>query len=77
MSIYPEVNKDLWTAIQVAEFLGVSQKTISNWVSKRQIPYIKIGGRIRGPVRFLPDEVMRWVKKNKRDERNPIITLEY
>lgn len=32
--------------VQLAKEIGVSQRTISNWMQQRKIPYIKVGGRV-------------------------------
>ncbi len=39
---------------QLAERLGVSSRTIENWMAERRIPFCKITDRM---VRFVPQEV--------------------
>jgi excisionase family DNA binding protein len=46
---------------QLSEMLNVKKKTIYDWVHKRKIPYIKLGGLIR----FDPTEIEQWVKSKK------------
>ena len=31
---------------ELAKELGVSQRTIANWMQQRKIPYFKVGGRV-------------------------------
>ena len=52
----------LYKPLQIAEILGVSVRTIYDWVYKRKIPFIKVG-RL---VRFDPDEISEWMKKPAR-----------
>lgn len=42
---------------QVAEYLNVSNGSVSMMVYRRQIPFIKIGGRLR----FDPAEIDAWL----------------
>lgn len=48
---------ELWTAEQVGKFLKVSRKAVYAMVLRRQIPFVKIGYR----VRFFPEEIRQWV----------------
>lgn len=47
----------LLTAKQVSELLEVSVSAVYDWVSRRQIPYVKLGRLIR----FKKNEIFRWV----------------
>lgn len=47
----------LLTIKEVAEVLKVSHRTISDWVYKRKIPYIKVG-RV---VRFDQQKIENWI----------------
>ncbi|MDA0747147.1 MAG: helix-turn-helix domain-containing protein [bacterium] len=49
------------TCFEIAEYLDVTPKTVRNWCSRRQIPYIKLPG---GQVRFLRDQVERFVREH-------------
>ena len=44
---------------QIAKFLGVSVRTISNMIRQRRIPFIKFGGT----VRFDPVKVRKALEK--------------
>jgi len=52
---------------ELAEWLGISPKTIYSWVMMKRIPYVKLG-RL---VKFDPVDIEAWIKENKvpvRDE---------
>ena len=51
----------LWDIRKTSIMLSVSQKTLRDWVYKRQIPFKKVGSL----VRFDPSAIRRWI-----DERN-------
>jgi len=51
------VDEPLWTVRSAAEFLSVSEATVRAWQHAHLLPFIKIGGSIR----FVPDELRRWV----------------
>jgi excisionase family DNA binding protein len=48
----------------MAEYLGVSSKTIRAWVWLKQIPYFKLG-RL---VRFDLQSIDSWIKERRIDE---------
>ena len=50
--------ENLWTVIETANFLNVSDKTIYDWVHKRQIPFLKVNRLLR----FRPSEVAEWLQ---------------
>lgn len=47
----------LFTVSDVSEQLQISIPTIYRWVHKKQIPYVKLGGR----VLFNPEEIQKFV----------------
>ena len=49
---------------QIAKFLGVSVRTISNMIRQRRIPFIKFGGT----VRFDPVKVRKALEKYEIQE---------
>jgi excisionase family DNA binding protein len=51
------LDEPLWTVRSAAEFLSVSEATVRAWQHAHLVPFIKIGGSIR----FVPDELRRWV----------------
>lgn len=50
-------DEPLWTARTTASFLAVSETTLRAWQQAHRVPFLKIGGT----VRFVPDEIRRWV----------------
>lgn len=54
----------LWTAKEVAEFLGVSQKLVYRMAAEGRLPSIQITER--GTRRFDPADMRSWVESKKR-----------
>lgn len=62
--IAPRSAKDqLLNTAQAAELLGLSETTLSTWRSNRraEVPYLKIGGR----VRYKRSDLEAWVKSRR------------
>ena len=53
--------RPLLTVEQAAEWLGMSPAAIRSMVQRRQVPYFKVGRR----VRFDPDHVQRWLNAQR------------
>ena len=53
----------LWTAREVARFLGVHAKTVYDLVARGELPCIRIGKCLR----FSPTELTRWVSARKEE----------
>ncbi|AXB45381.1 helix-turn-helix transcriptional regulator [Amycolatopsis albispora] len=50
----------LWTPDDLAEFLGIPEKTLREWRTKNYGPrWVKMGKH----VRYLPDAVQAWVSQ--------------
>lgn len=49
----------LWDVKEAALKLSVSQKTLRDWIYKKQIPFKKLGNL----VRFVPSEIQKWIEK--------------
>jgi excisionase family DNA binding protein len=64
------IAEQLLTPQQVSEWLQVKLSTIYKWTAIGYIPYVKLGGKTRGSVRFQPGEVERWIKRRSRRGRN-------
>jgi excisionase family DNA binding protein len=47
---------------QIAEYLGVSDWTIYQWVAKDFIPYHRLPAQKRGGIRFRKSEIDLWVE---------------
>lgn len=59
MGARKEQLEKLLTTEEVAELLQIPVRTIKLYVATNDIPSIKIGRHRR----FLPDEVLKWVRK--------------
>jgi len=57
----PDAELRLWTVREFARFLHVHEKTIYDWVSRGEVPCIRLGNRLR----FLPSDVSRWLQARK------------
>jgi excisionase family DNA binding protein len=53
-----EKHTDPLTVSEVAEFLGVSRQKVYKMVANSEIPYL----RIRGCIRFSPEQLLIWVR---------------
>lgn len=60
-SVFENSKRPLWSVNDVAQFLGVSPRTIRDWVYRRCIPFRKAGNTLR----FSPDEIERWTLPKK------------
>ena len=54
----------LWTLKDLAAFLKMSERTAYRLASGGKIPCVRPTGA-HGGYRFLPDEVQRWVKRQR------------
>lgn len=50
----------LLTIKEVSNILKISESTLYRWVHKKEIPFVKLGGKLR----FSPDEIQEFIKKN-------------
>lgn len=58
-------NEGLWGYAEVAEYLGMSPKTVRRWANERRLPVVKVGALNR----FRPEDIREWVKKNTKRTR--------
>ena len=58
--------KELLTAKETAEFLGLSEITVYKMTYKKQIPYVKLGRT----KRFEKSKLNEWINKNSYDTIN-------
>jgi len=65
--------KNLITAQQAADYLGVKLSTIRKWGANGYVPRIKIGGA----VRFDRDALDEWVEKRSTKGRMQLRTSAY
>jgi excisionase family DNA binding protein len=60
----------LLTKTELASFLGISHNTLNLWVSRKKIPYLKLGDSRNSAVRFDPAEIKNWlVKKGSNKQK--------
>ena len=52
---------NLLTVPELSEWLKIPQKTIMDWVYKRQIPHKRVGRHIR----FKKSEIEHWIKQKE------------
>jgi len=54
--------EELMGVTELSQYLKVNPQTIYNWVSKKEIPYIKIGDL----VRFKKSIINEWIKSKEK-----------
>jgi excisionase family DNA binding protein len=57
-------NAEILTIGKLSKYLSVSPNTIYSWISRKKIPYIKLG-RL---VRFNRQDIDKWVQEKKVEE---------
>ena len=57
-----EVIEPLLSVPQAAKILGISQCTLRNWIRRKKIARVKVGGR----VMFRPDTIREFIAYNTR-----------
>jgi excisionase family DNA binding protein len=55
------MEKRLLNVSEAAEYLGIEEKTLYNWVSLRKIPHVKLGHKL---LRFDVNELEGWIEGN-------------
>ena len=65
-----QYNEQLLTPEDLSKWLNIKLSTIYKWSAMGYIPCVKLGGKVRGSVRFVRLEIMRWVRKRARRGRD-------
>lgn len=52
----------LWDRKETAEYLGISPRTLDQWVWRGKLPFIRLSGRL---VRFCKTDIETWLTKHK------------
>ena len=55
-----ELLEPLLNIQQAAKILGISKSTLRNWVQRKKISRVKVGGR----VMFRPDTIRKFIVRN-------------
>ncbi len=61
LSDYPP----LMGADHVAGIFGVCKRTVWQWAQDRRLPFYRLGGGSRGPLRFARSDVIAFLKKSR------------
>jgi excisionase family DNA binding protein len=60
-------NGRLLTVTEVADWLGVSTKTVVRWTRNGKLPFVKLPG---GRLRYDPAEIQMWIEAHHGSEQN-------
>jgi len=68
LCLYDEVTQEaageyLLSYETLSRYLGISKRTIEDWVLKRKIPFVKAGRH----VRFVRSEIQNWLQKGAKN----------
>jgi hypothetical protein len=55
----------LWTTQNLCRLFGCTPMTITNWRRNKDLPTIIIPGGLKPTVRFVPQDILRWARRNK------------
>ena len=56
--------KDLWTMQDLERKFKRSPMTVYSWARRGDLPVVVIPGTARPTLRFVPEDVKKWAKKN-------------
>jgi excisionase family DNA binding protein len=59
--------KNLLSAEETAEALGVKPSTIKKWVHEKKIPFVKFGEGKKSVVMFNPRRLNLWIEENSHE----------
>ncbi len=60
----------LLTPQELARWINVKPSTIYKWSALGYIPRVKLGGNIKGSIRFVRIEIMKWLKRRAKRGRS-------
>jgi excisionase family DNA binding protein len=58
---HTDIQRRLMTVDQVAEYLGVSRRSVQRWIAEGVLPAYQLGRR-KSPVRIDAAELQRWLE---------------
>ena len=53
------IQKRLLNITELSEMIGIKPNTIYHWVSRRSVPFVKVGGRTKFDIL----EIDKWIKE--------------
>ena len=56
-----KIQKRLLTIKEASEYLGISEKGLYNMIYRREIPFVKLGGKLRFDI----IDIEKWINDNK------------
>jgi excisionase family DNA binding protein len=56
----------LLSVVQAARLLNISVPTLRQWLSQRQLPYVKVGRR----TMLRPEDIERFIEHNRKEARS-------
>jgi len=65
-----QYNERLLTPEELSKWLNIKLSTIYKWTAMGYIPCVKLGGKVRGSVRFVRLEVQTWLRRKSRRGRS-------
>jgi len=65
-----QYNEQLLTPEDLSKWLNIKLSTIYKWSAMEYIPCVKLGGKIRGSIRFVRLEVITWLRRRSRRGRS-------
>lgn len=64
--------EDLWTVREVMKFLALKRTAVYERVNAGELPHLRIGNQLR----FVPDQIRRWVvEKTKTEARATVLPI--
>lgn len=57
-----DISDTFLSTVELAEFFGVTETAVRIWVFRRQVPHLKINGRLR----FKKSEILAWAESQRR-----------
>ena len=65
-----QYNERLLTPEELSKWLNIKLSTIYKWTAMGYIPCVKLGGKVRGSVRFVRLEVQTWLRRKSKRGRS-------
>ncbi len=69
-------DRDFLKLSEVAEWLGVNQSLIYDWVQKERLPVVRLGKGVNSVIRFQRGQVIDWARQRVKVSDEVASTLE-